>query len=176
MAARIPPVDGPDAVQAAELAKTPARADGAPLNVFTTLAHRPRLLRRVNALGGYFARDSDLPARERELAILRTAARVGCGYELAHHRVLATAAGLGEAETAAAADPGVAHAWGAADAALLGFVDELVATRSVSDGAWRRLGHLGDGGRLDLLLLVGFYAMLGGMLEAVCVEVDAPAG
>ena len=50
MAPRIPPVEAPDEEQQELLAKTLMGPDGEPLNVFKTLAHRPRLLRRVNNL------------------------------------------------------------------------------------------------------------------------------
>lgn len=54
MAPRIPPPARFDDLQLAELAKTPRLPSGEPLNLFATLAHDPRLLRRVNALGGFF--------------------------------------------------------------------------------------------------------------------------
>ena len=72
--------------------------------MFTTLAHRPELLRRVNALGGYFPRSSELDFRTRELAILRVAGTLGSDYELHHHRPQGIEAGLTEAEVPAAVD------------------------------------------------------------------------
>ena len=79
--------------------------DGRPLNVFKTLAHRPRLLRRVNALGGYFMAHGAIPVRERESVILRVAARAGSDYEIGQHRWIAAKAGLSAAEIDAAVDP-----------------------------------------------------------------------
>jgi 4-carboxymuconolactone decarboxylase len=127
----------------------------------------------VNALSGYFPREGIVPGREREIAVLRTAARVGCGYEAAHHRPTAARLGLTQAEIEAALDPGSAHAWGPADRALLRFVDELLDGHTVSGDAWDGLdGSLDEVQRLELLILVGFYAMLGGMLNAVGVELE----
>lgn len=173
MPPRIAPPDTFDSAQLEQLAKTRPQPAGRPLNVFATLAHRPQLLRRVNALGGYFPTYSVLPLRSREIVILRVGARIASGYVLAQHRAIAAGV-LTPAEIAAAADPSSGHAWSPADAALLAFADELVATHTVSDAAWDALDALGDDARLELVVLIGFYVMFGGMTNAVGVEVDAP--
>ncbi len=177
MAPRVCPPAQLNAEQRAQLDKTPPQPSGEPLNVFATLAHRPALLSRVNALGGYFSRAGTIPPRERELAILRTAARVRSGYEEAHHRVTGAELGMTPEEIEAAVDPEATHEWAAPDRALLRFVDEVLEEHTVSDATWTALdGVLDDVQRLELLVLVGFYAMLGGMLNAVGVELEARAG
>jgi 4-carboxymuconolactone decarboxylase len=171
---RIPPVAEADDVQREALAKTLPGPDGVPLNIFTTLAHRPKLLRRVNSLGGYFPVHGSVPVREREIVILRTAAGVHSPYVLAHHRRLGREAGLRAEEIEAAIDPLSAHAWSPGDRALLRLAEELLAEDTVSDETWEALAEpWGDAGRLELLVLVGHYRMLGGLLNAVRVEVDA---
>ncbi|HST42340.1 MAG TPA: carboxymuconolactone decarboxylase family protein [Conexibacter sp.] len=194
-APRIAPVSAPDAEQAAALAKALPRADGSSLNVFATLAHAPRLLRRVNALGGYFAVHGRISARDRELVVLRVAGRTGSAYEAAHHRAIGAAAGLtgaeveaalgGERPASGAAAPGsaadapdgspppVAHPWAPADAALLRATDELVAERTVSDATWAQLSATRDTPELlELLVLAGFYAMLAGVIDAAGIALD----
>jgi AhpD family alkylhydroperoxidase len=178
---RIPPVVEPDEDQRERLAKAPRTADGAPLGLFATLAHRPRLMTRVNALGGALMFDSRIAARERELAILRTAGLSGCTYEITHHRGLGARAGLTDAEVDAAVDAAVAHPWGAADRALLQVVDEVASRADVSDARWSGLdGVLDAPQRLELLALVGFYRMLAGILNGARVAPDgetfAPEG
>jgi 4-carboxymuconolactone decarboxylase len=170
---RIAPIEDPDADLLARLAAAPTDAAGRPLNLFATLAHRPRLLSLVNALGGRLMFDALLADRERELVILRTAAHARCAYEIRAHRALAATAGLGEAEIAAALDPGVDHAWPAVDAALLRVVDEVAGQADVGDDAWAALdGVLDDAGRVELLVLIGFYRMLAGLLNGARVEGD----
>jgi 4-carboxymuconolactone decarboxylase len=174
MAPRIPPVREPDDEQRELLAKTLHGPDGEPLNVFRTLAHRPQLLRRVNALGGYFMVDGALELRDRELAILRTAGHAHSAYEAGQHRWLGARAGLSREEIEAALDPGTRHVWSADDAALFGFVDELATRDTVSDAAWDALGaRLDAHQRAELLVLVGFYRMLAGVLNGLGVELDA---
>jgi AhpD family alkylhydroperoxidase len=157
----------------ARLAKTPLGVGGRPLNLFATLAHRPRLLTRVNSLGSCLMFGSSIPARERELVVLRVAARGRCVYEIHHHRSLGAAAGLDAQEIEAALDPDLPHPWQASDRALLRVADELAADADVSDSAWDGLdGVLEAEQRIELLVLVGFYRMLAGMLNGVRVEVD----
>jgi 4-carboxymuconolactone decarboxylase len=171
--ARIAPVASLNCEQAKLAANAPRRPDGRPLNVFATLAHRPALMARVNALGGYFVTRGVLDFRTRELVILRTAGTTRSAYELYHHRAAAARAGLSAAEVAAAEDPSCAHEWSAADRALLDAVDELLSTRTVSDDRWRELTAAFDDHQcLEVLLLSGFYAMLAGMLNALAVEPD----
>ena len=172
-APRIEPLGDPDEDGRARLAKTPLAAGGRPLNLFATLAHRPRLLTRVNSLGSCLMFGSSIAARERELVILRIASLGRCDYEIHHHRSLAAAAGLDQREIAAALDPADRHQWSAADQALLAVADELSAQADVSDAAWAALdGVLEDPQRIELLVLVGFYRMLAGLLNGVRVEVD----
>ena len=54
---------------------------GAPLNIFGTLAHHPKLLKRWLVFGNHVLAESTLPARDRELLILRTGWRCRSPYE-----------------------------------------------------------------------------------------------
>ena len=172
---RIAPIEQADDDQRDALGKTLHGRDGLPLNVFKTLAHRPKLLRRVNSLAGYFAVHGSIPVREREIVILRTAARAHSAYELAHHRRFAAEAGLTPEEIDAAIDPRSTYNWS----------PRRSRAASARRRAVRRAGHrsdetwdvarrpLGRRGRLELLVLVGLYRMLAGVLNAVRVEADA---
>jgi len=173
MPPRIQPVAAPDAEQSALLAKTLAGPDGQPLNIFRTLAHRPELMKRVNALGGYFMAHGGIQVRDRELVILRTAAHAHSTYEIGQHRWIAARVGLSPEEIDAAADPASTYDWAERDRLLLGFADELVATDTISDVTWARLSaRFDDHQGVELLVLVGFYRMLAGVLNGLDVELD----
>lgn len=173
MSPRIAPVDQPDDEQRELLAKTLPGPDGQPLNVFATLAHLPHLLRRVNALGGYFFVKGSIEVREREIVILRTASRIGSDYEIGQHRWIGAKAGLTPAEIEAAIDPSADHDWSPDDRALLAFTDELLDTDTIGDAAWEAVGgRYDDLGRAELLVLVGYYRMLGGVLNGLGIELD----
>jgi alkylhydroperoxidase family enzyme len=174
MAPRISPIDDPDDTQRKLLAKTLLAPDGRPLNVFATLAHRPELLKRMNALGGYFFVHGGIGVRQREIVILRTASRIRIDYEIRRHRWIGARAGLTPEEIEAAIDPSADHPWSSADRGLLEFADEVLATDTISDAAWEALaGRYDDIQRAELLVLVGYYRMLGGLLNGLGVELDA---
>jgi alkylhydroperoxidase family enzyme len=164
---RILPVDAPDDEQRELLAKTLIGPDGRPLNVFSTLARHPRLLRRVNALGGLFMAHGSLTERERELVVLRTAVRSGSDYEWAQHVPIARRSGLSAEEIDAirGADAG-------ADPVVRA-VDELHDDGEVGDATWHALAQRYDDNQLlELLFLIGFYRMLAGYLRSVRVAFE----
>jgi 4-carboxymuconolactone decarboxylase len=170
---RIEPVEQADEEQAKLLSKSLPGPDGQPLNVFRTLVHRPELMRRINGLGGYFFVHGGIEVRERELVILRTAARVKCAYEIGQHRWIGAKAGLTPEEIEAALDAMLDHRWSNDDAALLAFADELLSTDTVSDVSWEALGgRYDDTHRTELLVLVGYYRMLAGVLNGLQIELD----
>lgn len=171
---RIPPLDDPDAEQAALLARTLAGPEGEPLNLFATLVRWPELMRRVSALGGYFLKHGELTQTQRELAILRTAALLGSEYELVQHRWLAAGMGIDAGSVKAASHPeGSSATWGAAELALLELVGELVELEEVTDSIWAAaVAQLGANATVEAVLLVGFYRMLAGFISVAGVEVD----
>lgn len=168
---RIAPVTSPDDEQAALLAKTLLTKDGRPLNLFATLAHNPLLLKRFNALGGFFLRHGELPDRERELVILRVAARTGSRYEHAQHVVIGRQVGLSDAEIAQVSGP--LDVWSDDDRTLLRFVDEMVDSDGSDVTTWAALeARFTQPQMLELSLLVGFYRMLAAFLVVVGVQIE----
>ncbi|WP_197375601.1 carboxymuconolactone decarboxylase family protein [Mycolicibacterium baixiangningiae] len=163
----------PDQEQRQSLSKTMHAPDGTPVNVFATLVHQPQLMRRVNALGGYFMAHGSIALRDRELVILRVAGTCDGVYEEGQHRwIAAEKAGLSAGEIEAAIDPERPHTWSADDGALLVFVDEVLASGTVSDPTWASLDSWGDVARTELLVLIGFYRMLAIVTNALDVELD----
>src|SRR6478735_620588 len=72
---------------------------GPVLNIFRTLVNAPKALGRFNQWGGYvLSRRNDLPAREREIVILRTGYLCKSGYEFTQHTRIGLQSGLSEAE------------------------------------------------------------------------------
>jgi 4-carboxymuconolactone decarboxylase len=169
--ARIKPVSDPGPEVAATLAKTLSDAHGVPLNIFATLAHHPRLLKRFNVLGGMFLAHGELPARERELVVLRTAWRAGSEYEWGQHVVIGARAGVTEAEIKAVTRPLAEGGWTGSDSVLLTFTDEVLDHIDVSEEIWKAAReHWSEAQIIELTMLVGFYRMVAGFLNAVRVE------
>ena len=85
--------------------------NGTELNIFATLAHHPRLLKRWSAFGGVLLYGGVLPARERELLILRTGYLCRAPYEWGQHVTIGLAAGLTDDEIARVAAGPDADGW-----------------------------------------------------------------
>jgi 4-carboxymuconolactone decarboxylase len=140
-------------------------------NLLSTLVRHPDLCRAFLRFNGYLLMSSTLPARERELIILRVAHRRSCAYEWAHHIKLGKKAGLSDADIAAvqAGDPTDEY-----DRALLNAVDELDEKSNLSDQTWAALSErLDERQRMDLIFTIGGYTALAMGLNTFGVEVEA---
>jgi AhpD family alkylhydroperoxidase len=165
---RVEPVTDPSP-EVAELLDKTRIGSGPPLNIFATLARHPRLLKRFNVLGGLFLGRGLLPARERELVILRTGWLGRCEYEFGQHTVLGRRAGLSDEEIRRVTRDDAA--WPPDDALLIRMADELHRSRDVSDEVWEGLGRRwSEAELLELVTLAGFYGMVSGLLNAARVQ------
>ncbi|GAB2824761.1 carboxymuconolactone decarboxylase family protein [Actinocorallia aurea] len=122
------------------------------------LVRHPALARRFLTFNTHLLIHSTLPARLRELAILRVARRRDCAFEWVHHTQLALENGLTQEEIDAA---GRGEAADPLDAAVLRAVDELDDTSNLSDATWSALGaHLSEHQLMDLVFTIGAYCLL----------------
>lgn len=175
MIPRIEPVRSLDAKQAEALAGVPTTAAGDPFNIFSTLAHHPALLKRFNAMGGVFSTRSMLTTRTREIAILRVAHRTACEYEWFQHARAARECGLTDSEIDAIADfgPESSFPWPRSEHLILAFTDDLLGSDTVADDLWAEMAAQSSASELlELLMLVGFYRMTAGFLNASQVQID----
>jgi alkylhydroperoxidase family enzyme len=163
--APLPATGNPPEVQ--ELLDTGGSGVGAQ-NIFLTLANHPGLLRKFLPYGGKLLMGGKLPARERELVILRTAYRCGSDYEWGQHLRIGRAAGLTDDEMTRIAG---GSGFSPADSLLLRATDELVAYHRLAGDTWEALAERFDPAQLiELTMLVGSYAMVAGMLNSIGVE------
>lgn len=140
-------------------------------NVIRTLVRRDDLLAAMNPLGTALLTAGRMPVRDRELAILRVAWRTRSAYEWGNHVLAALGGGVPDADVTAVADPSAT--WSDADAALLRAVDELCADDCLTDGTWAALARTRDDGELiELLLVVGYYRLMAGVLNSLGVPVE----
>lgn len=143
------------------------------LNIFRTMVKHRGLAERFNRLGGYLLVKGLLPARERELVILRVGWRCGSVYEFGQHTVMSRPAGVTDEEVHRLAQEST-DGWTEPDADLVRFADELCGTNSVSDKTWDRLAaRWSEEQMIELLILGGFYRMVSGFLNSIGVELDA---
>jgi alkylhydroperoxidase family enzyme len=169
---RLRPVRDPTPDQA-EVMPTVLSAGGAPLNIFATMAHHPKLAKRYLVLGTGLLGKGQLPAREREIVILRVGADTGSVYEFGQHTRIGRDVGLTDDEIARLVEPDGGEGWTDDELALIRMTDELCADDVVSDATWTDLARRwSDAELVELLLLVGFYRMTAGFLNSARVELD----
>lgn len=143
------------------------------MNIFRTLAHHPKLLKRWLVFGNHVLSKSTLPERERELVILRTGWRCGSPYEFGQHTVIGERSGLSMDEIQAlTTDPGD-HDWSAGDRALIAAADELHDDQCISDATWAALaGTWNEKQLLDLVFAIGQYTLVSMALNTCGVQLD----
>lgn len=148
------------------------RNDGKPLNIFLTLARNEGVYKAFSKLGTFLLFKGGIPAREREIVILRVGYRAQSEYEFGQHTVIGIDAGLSADEVTRLAAPEI-DGWSDDDAALLRLADELCAFDVVSDDTWQRLTkRWNDEQMMELLVLAGFYRLVSGMLNSVGVPLE----
>jgi 4-carboxymuconolactone decarboxylase len=172
---RIPPTTAEDRDDRTEelLASMMRRPDGTDMNIFATLAHHPKLLKRWAAFGGTLLFGGTLPPRERELLILRTAWLCRAEYEWGQHVDIGAAAGVTEAEIERIHSSGPSGEWSVSDRALLTAVDELHEDARISDDTWATLSEKYDYQQLiEICMVIGQYHLVAFTLNSLGVETE----
>jgi alkylhydroperoxidase family enzyme len=145
--------------------------DGPILNIFRTLANHPGLAKRWLVFGNHILAKSTLPARERELLILRIGWLCRSGYEWGQHVVIGKASGLSDEEIKRITEGPEAKGWSEAERALLRATDELHADAFVSDATWAELAKSWSTQQLmDLVFTVGQYNLVSMALNSFGVQ------
>jgi alkylhydroperoxidase family enzyme len=133
---------------------------GDPFALFTAMADDPRLLHRYVSGAVSYLNPSHISVRERELLLLRTTARAGCGYEwgLRVH-FFQSAADLSDEQIMATACSAVCHAcWNDDDRLILRLADELHLHAKVSDDLWAPLRlRFEQPAIVQMLMMAGYY-------------------
>ncbi len=148
-------------------------ARGPLLNVFTTIARHPKLLKRWVVFANHVLNGSTLPPRERELVILRTGFLCKSGYEWAQHVAIGRHAGLTDGEVERLTVGSAADGWSDGNRLLLQATEELVADHFVSDSTWAALAEIWSEQQLmDLVFAVGQYTLVSMALNSFGVQLE----
>jgi 4-carboxymuconolactone decarboxylase len=140
------------------------------LNIFATLAHHPKLMKRWLVFGNHILNRNSLDERRRELVILRTGWRCASDYEFGQHTVIGKRSGLTEDEIRQLASDDL-NGWSAGDATVVMATDELVREHTISDSTWAALTDiLSTTEIMDLIFTVGQYVLVSSALNALGVQ------
>ncbi len=148
-------------------------ARGPVLHVFATIARHPKLLKRWVVFANHVLNGSTLPARERELVILRTGFLCRSGYEWAQHAAIGRGAGLIDAEIVRLTVGSTADGWSDGDRTLLRATEQLVADHFIVDATWSELAAVWtEQQMMDLVFAVGQYTLVSMALNSFGVQLE----
>lgn len=158
MSNRLTPIDGPFEPEAAKILQNYPKRDGYILQLFRVFANSVRFLKKgtVNLLD----RDSPITMREREIIILRVCANNDCEYEWGVHVAgFSEHVGLiAQQVTATRHGDSAADCWSAREKTLLGVVDELCRTGTLTDPLLEAFqSNWNTAEQLEILALCGNY-------------------
>jgi len=136
------------------------------------MVRHPGLYRSYMPFGEKLMRGSELPARDREILILRTCELCRETYETVHHELIGRNIGMSEADVAAA------RAGGAGlplfEQTLTRAAEELTLDHCLSDETWARLAErYSQVQMMELVYLVGEYVMLSMVTNSFGMPVEA---
>ncbi|HEY2160173.1 MAG TPA: carboxymuconolactone decarboxylase family protein [Solirubrobacteraceae bacterium] len=171
---RIPPLPESERDEQAKELLSEVKVSGAPAaNIFSTLVRHPGLFRRWLPFGGKLLGGGKLPARDRELLILRTGWLCNAEYEWAQHRDIAKSIGISDAEIEHVREGPRAAGWNPFEATLLKAADELHADSTISTNTWAELAARYDEQQLiEVPMLVGHYHMIAFTLNTLGVPLE----
>ena len=171
---RIPPIPESEwSDEVRELLAGFVRPDGRVFNIFGTLAHHPKLMKRWVVFANHVLGKQTLSPRDRELAILRIGWLCRAEYEWGQHVVIGRDAGISDEEIERVPSGPDARGWPPNEAAILRAVDELHDDAMITDSTWKVLSeHYSTEQLIDLVFTVGQYNLVSMALNTLGVQLD----
>ncbi len=168
---RIEPVSDEEATE--EQREILAAAGRSPLNVQRTIAQYPELARSRQAFTNHVMRQTSLPAREREILILRTGWNCQSEYEFGQHSRFGRSVGLTDDEIRRITLGADADGWDEFDATLIRAADELHNDAFITDQTWNALAERYSTKQLiDVVFAVGQYHIVSMALNSFGVQFE----
>ncbi|HVA82090.1 MAG TPA: carboxymuconolactone decarboxylase family protein [Candidatus Binataceae bacterium] len=152
----------------------PGTATGTPGDYWTTFALVPDLLFQArNSLMALMQPGRKLPAKLRELAILRTGIVGDSKFEYSQHLKVARMVGVSEDQLAAIKSWALSGKFTPAERAVMQVTDEIVGRNLVEDESFAMLKqHLDDAQIMELFYVIGLWRMHGMIVRALHLEFD----
>ena len=146
---------------------------GTPPNLYRALANHPQLVAAWTEFSKMLRHDTRTPRALRELVILRGGQLMRSEYEWAQHLPMARKAGVSEAQINALSNWWTSAEFDAREKAALALA-EAVTAGHVSDAVHvEAMRHFDHHDYVELAAVAAFYAMVGRMLDAMGVPLDA---
>lgn len=131
------------------------------LSLFQLLANHPEALRRLKAVGSFANSDTQLPAKDRELMILRMAWHYQSEFEWGQHYQQAIDAGWTAEDCERLKDRSATKGWDEWALALLLATDGLLDQATIPTAAWDVLRtRYSEEMMLEIVIFFGHYTMV----------------
>lgn len=132
------------------------------------LLHDPKLDEPALALGNYFRYDSVIKSPERELAVITAAREKDCLYVWSAQVTAGRRAGLSEEAIDVVRNRKDTSGLPAEQATIIDYVRQVFRQNRIDQDLYDRLvSTRGQTYQLELTVLVGYYAMLAGVVNSV---------
>lgn len=144
------------------------------INLFRMLANAPGLIGPTLRLGEAILTKSDLDPSLRELVILLTARLTGTEYEWVQHHEIARLIGIDDEKIRAIADGEITDsAFERRELVTLRLARHLLEDAAPpAELVTETEAALGRAALIEVLIVTGYYAMLGGLMRAVRLDID----
>jgi alkylhydroperoxidase family enzyme len=151
----------------------PQIRDGKLPNLYGTMINHQGIYKPRLQFASYIQRDSGLPAKTRELLIMRTGWNIKAEYEWAHHVSYSKDAGLTDVEILRIAQGPQAAGWSEEYAAVLQAADELRREAFITDATWSKLAKYYQPKQLvEIIYTVGGYTMTGLAINSLGIQLE----
>ena len=141
---------------------------------YQLLLNSPDAAGAVASLGEHVRFKSPLDPVIRETAILSTARQLNSQYEWAHHEPIARQVGVRDQVIESIRSGRAPMGLPAKEGVFAQAAKELVDKGSLTERTFQAILHLlGPEHTVDLIVLVGYYTMLGRTLDALGIELEA---
>ena len=142
--------------------------------VFKLVLNSPDAARAVAALGEYVRFGSALDPVVREIAILSTARELHSQYEWTHHEPIARRVGVRDQVIEAIRTGRAPMGLPPKEGVFAQVPKEMVTGDGLTDRTYQAIEHLlGPQLAVELIVLVGYYSMLGRVMEALGIELES---
>lgn len=158
---------------AQEMFQKSEETTGKVLNLFKVLAHSPKICRDWNRMGATILLRGKLPAKLRQLAIVRVGELAKCRYELSAHRPFGLSVGLTQEQIDDIGDWENSSNFDNDERAVLQYTDEVAQNIKASDEAFSGIQKIFSPREIvELTVAIGFYGMVVRTLETLQVDLE----
>ena len=143
------------------------------LNLYKVVANSPKVLLNFIRLGNSIIGRTGLPARLREIVILRVARLTGSEYEWAQHAPVALQVGVSQKQLDSISDWKNSAEFNNQERAVLQYTDEVAQKVKVTDQTFNTLKNFfNEQTIVELTMTIGYYEMVARLLVPLQVELD----